>query len=201
MGKLIAIVGNTGAGKTTLARALQAQGGFSLGEERLGERLFQSLFAADLSRYALSNQVDFLLYRAEQEAALRRGPGIAVVDGGLELDFHLFTRFFCQRGLLSQPECALCDRFYTFIRSFLPPPDLLVALHAPLDTLALRYRQRARPLEIARLEDLALLQTILDAWLASPGLPPILPVEADHHDFCTPGQLAPLITAIQDQLS
>lgn len=201
MGKLIAIVGNTGAGKTTLARALEAQGGFSLGEERLGERPFQSLFAADLSRYALSNQVDFLLYRAEQEAALRRGSGIAVVDGGLELDYHLFTKFFHQRGLLSQPEFTLCERFYTFIRSFLPPPDLLIALHTPMDTLALRYSQRARPFEIARLEDLALLQTILDAWLASPGLPPILPVEADHHDFCTPRQLTFLIAAIQQCLS
>jgi deoxyadenosine/deoxycytidine kinase len=182
MGRLITIVGNTGAGKTTLARLLAQQAGFAAGLEQHAERPFQQLFAGDFQRYALANQVDYLLFRAEQEREMRGGELIGVLDGGLEQDFHVFTRHFFQKGYLEKAEYELCERLYSLLRSLLPPPDLILRLSAPIDVIAGRYAARNRSLEIAALSDLADLETLLDDWLYRVKSIPILTIDASRDD-------------------
>lgn len=197
MGKLIIVVGNTGVGKTTLTRQLCEQGNFVGGLEQLAERPFQQRFADDLTRYALPNQIDYLLLRAEQEQAIRRQPGVGIQDGGLETDFWLFTQRFYQKGYLDEAGYQLCTRLYTFCRQFLPPPDLIIHLVAPLDVIAARYAQRNRSLEIAQLEDLAALEALLTAWLTQMSDIPILTVDAAQEEPTYPHALAWLLPEIQ----
>src|SRR5512138_1525749 len=103
MSKLIAIVGSSGTGKTALVRALAAAYPFATAYEQHTERPFQALFKRE-ARFALANQVDYLLLRAEQEKSLRAAQQIGLIDGGLDLDFHGFTRLFHSRGLLTGAE-------------------------------------------------------------------------------------------------
>jgi deoxyadenosine/deoxycytidine kinase len=182
MGTLITVVGNSGVGKTTLTQQLCRQGTFTTGLEQHAERPFQKLFAQDLSRYAFTNQVDYLLLRAEQEQAIRQSPGIGLQDGGLEQDFYVFTRHFYNIGYLGEPEFQLCQRLYTLLRLALPPPDLIIYLQAPLDVIARRYERRGRKLEIARLADLGELQALLDGWLTRVQDIPVLRVDASADD-------------------
>jgi len=166
---LIAIIGNTAAGKTTLVKRLTATAPFVTGLEQHDERPFQQLLADDLRtgrgrRHALANQIDYLLLRAEQERAIRSQPGIGLVDGGLDEDFFIFTRGFHANGLLDDAEFALCERFYRFVRAMQPGPDLFILLDAPVEVLAHRLAHRNRPIEIATAADLDLLQQQLDTW-------------------------------------
>jgi deoxyadenosine/deoxycytidine kinase len=168
MGKLIALTGNTGVGKTSLARALARTGEFSLAYEEHAGRPFQELVGLD-PRYTLANQVDYLLLRAEQERSLRLGPQTGLVDGGLDLDFYVFTRLFQTRGWLNPDEYALCERLYRFFRADLPLPDLIIHLTASEATVRARLAGRDR-INLASPADLTLLETFLDQWLAT--LPP-----------------------------
>jgi deoxyadenosine/deoxycytidine kinase len=163
MAKIISIVGVSGAGKTSIVRALNAEDQFALGLESHAERPFQALFKSD-PRFALANQFDFLLYRAEQERLLRAGSRPALVDGGLDLDFHGFTRLFHACGWLSDTEFDLLHRFYAHIRDLLPPHDLIVHLTASDEVIQSRLAARDR-INIASAADASLLASYLDEWL------------------------------------
>jgi len=122
MGKLIVVVGNSGVGKTSLTEAICTAGDFAAGLETHATRPFQTLFKNN-SSYALANQIDYLLARAEQERRIRAEPKAGIQDGGLEMDLFVFTRLFHRKGLLSAEEYGLCERLVNQIRSSQPPPE------------------------------------------------------------------------------
>jgi deoxyadenosine/deoxycytidine kinase len=163
--KLIVIVGPSGVGKTTLAQALCERRDFAIAYEQHNERPFQTLFKQD-SKYALANQMDYLIFRAEQERELRQNDRPALMDGGLDLDFHGFTRLFHVRGFLSEAEYDLCRRFYLLTRSLLPPPDLIISLSANSQIIRARLAARNR-INIASSEDTSLVEEYVEEWLAS----------------------------------
>src|SRR5215213_1494640 len=177
MGKLIAVVGASGTGKTALVQALANAYPFVTAYEEHAQRPFQALFKQD-ARYALANQVDYLLLRAEQEKYLRALPlaQVGLIDGGLDLDFHGFTQLFHRRGLLTDPEFDLCRRVYGFMRESLPLPELIIRLCADESTVAERLSRRDR-INIASAEDTPLFNLFVDEWLAS--LPPGQVLELD----------------------
>jgi len=165
MNKLIVIVGASGAGKTSLAHALSKKYDFAIAYEQHSERPFQALFKQD-PKYALANQLDYLLFRAEQERELRANDRPALIDGGLDLDFHGFTRLFHLHGWLTDEEFNLCRRFYEHTRILLPAPDLIIALSASAQTISRRLAARNR-INIVSSEDAELLNRFINEWLES----------------------------------
>ncbi len=178
MARLITIIGASGVGKTTLAQALARTGHFATALEQHTTRPFQLLFSED-KRYALHNQIDYFLLRAEQEKELRTGTQTGLMDGGLDLDFHGFTRLFLSRGLLTEPEYDLCRHLYNFVRATLPPPELIVRLVADEGTVAGRMSGRKR-VNIARAEDTALFNTFVEEWLRSVPSARVLTLDVTH---------------------
>lgn len=180
MGALVAIVGPSGVGKTTLLNALNARGDFAVGLESHAERPFQALFKED-ARYALANQLDYLLYRAEQERDLRADPRPALTDGGLDMDFYGFTRLFHANGWLTDSELDLCRRFHALTRSLLPPPDLIVALSASPEAIRARLAARNR-INIASEKDAEALERFVAEWLASVPAEKVLRLDVTDED-------------------
>ncbi len=180
MNKLITVVGASGVGKTTFVNALTKTGLFATALEQHADRPFQALFKQQ-KEYALANQVDYLLLRAEQEKQLRAADKVGLMDGGLDLDFHGFTRLFHRLGLLTDPEFDLCLRLYSLFREWLPLPELIVVLSAPQEIITQRLASRRR-INIASAKDAEMVNGFIREWLESVPPEKILYLDASGED-------------------
>jgi deoxyadenosine/deoxycytidine kinase len=202
MGKLISVVGNLGAGKTTLTKLICEKGSFIPYWEKPEERLFHFDCARDFNRWALANQIDFFLFRCEQERIARQSRDIVVFDGGFDQDFHVFTRHIFNKGCLNPAEFDVCQRFYHFVRSFLPPPDILVRIMVDIPTLLTRRASRGRETDdqFFRPQELTDFELLLDEWLDSERSSPVLrfPFRQDYHTC--PDEIEALLSQIKNIL-
>lgn len=187
MGRIIAVIGNSGVGKTTLTMELCRIGSFMPFLEQHETRPFQEDFMMSLKENAFKNQVDYLLFRAEQEYFIRRENIVGVQDGGLDQDFHVFTRLFLKKGYLNDKEYKICERLYKILRSLLQYPDVIVKLQAPVDTLEKRRHKRDRKLDIVTSDDLAQIEVLISGWTNDLHNIPVILVDASKHN---PGILA-----------
>ncbi len=203
MGKLITIAGNLGAGKTTLTKLICDKGRFTSYWEKPEERPFQKDFTHDLSKWALANQVDFFLFRCEQELLIRQNDQIAVMDGGLDQDFQVFTKNLYHKGHLLKEEFRVCESFYHLVRSFLPPPDLIIRITIDTPTLLKRRLSRTRTTvdQSFNPQEFVDIEMLLDEWLNGEVSSPILlfPFENDmHHRTDTINKLLVQIREVLD---
>lgn len=200
MGKLISVVGNTGVGKTTFVNQICELAPITRCLEQLGERPFQELFMSQYQRYALANQIDFLIFRSEQELEIRRSERTGIGDGGLDQDFNVFTRLFWQQGYLNRNEFDLCERTYLHLRRFQPAPDLIVWLKAPRKVIAERFKFRDRRLGIASLEDLEAIEVLLEEWLSDYQLSPVIDIDTTADDRSYSKSIEKILNYLQTHL-
>ena len=180
MRKFITIVGASGVGKTTLIQALCKKHDFAVAYESHQERPYQKLFKEN-SAYALANQIDYLIYRTEQEIELRQTDQIILMDGGLDLDFYGFTRLFHAHNWLSDLDFDLCRRIHTLARNLLPAPDLIIALSADVKVISDRLASRNR-INIASDEDAQLLEKFINEWIKSVDQSKVLKLDVSNED-------------------
>jgi deoxyadenosine/deoxycytidine kinase len=139
---------------------------YNLGLEQHEERPFQELFMHHKKKYALANQIDYMLFRAQQEITIREGINPGIQDGGLDQDFYVFTKLFFHNGYLSEDEFGICKRCYRVLRTSLPAPNLIIWMKAPVETIVERYNRRARRLDITQTEDMEVVERLLENWLS-----------------------------------
>lgn len=157
----IAIEGNIGAGKTSLAQKLSADFNAKLILEEFEDNSFLPKFYEDGRRYAFPLEMSFLAARFNQ---LKRQLLEQDLFKQHTVSDYIFPKcMLFSKVNLDDDEYDLYVKLFDIINQQLPQPDLLVYLHNPIEKLQWNISNRGRAYE-QHIED-AYLQQLSDAYL------------------------------------
>jgi deoxyadenosine/deoxycytidine kinase len=141
----IAIEGNIGAGKTTLASRLSKDHNTRLILEQFADNPFLPKFYEDPQKYAFPLELSFLAERYQQlKNELTRQD---LFKPKMISDYFFLKSLIFAKANLSDDEYALYTRLFHIINDSLPKPDLFVFLYHDTDRLQQNIKKRGRPYE------------------------------------------------------
>lgn len=141
----IAIEGNIGAGKTTLASKISEDFNAKLVLERFADNPFLPKFYKDQNRYAFPLEMSFLADRYQQLA-----DDLSQFDLFADFvvaDYHIFKSLIFAKVTLQEDEYRLYKTLFDIIYKEMPKPDLYVYLYQNTDRLLKNIKKRGRSYE------------------------------------------------------
>ncbi|MBC7542806.1 MAG: deoxynucleoside kinase [Candidatus Sericytochromatia bacterium] len=184
MSGLITVVGNIGAGKTSLTKALANELGWQAGYEVVQENPYLADFYGDMKRWSFHLQVYFLSQRFAQHQALVDAAIPSVQDRSVYEDLEIFCRALHRQGLLDGRDLAQYEDLHRQLVTLIAPPDLIIYLRSDTATLKRRIRQRNRDFEQTIDPGyLALLNELYEDWVRRIDWAPVLTIDSDGLDF------------------
>jgi deoxyadenosine/deoxycytidine kinase len=142
--RFIAVEGPIGSGKTILAKKLAETFNYDTLLEQVEQNPFLEQFYQNRKQVALATQLFFLFQRSQQIQKLRQSDlfhPVKVADFLIDKD-----RLFAEINL-NEDELNLYDNVYQQLTIDAPPPDLVIYLQVPVDTLLQRIQNRGIPAE------------------------------------------------------
>ncbi len=141
----IAIEGNIGAGKTTLAKKIAQQYNGKLILEQFENNPFLARFYQNQERYAFPVELSFLAERYQQ---LRTElPSQELFSSFTISDYFLNKSVIFARKTLNEDEYQLFFKLFDIMNTNLPKPDLLVHLYVTTKRLQTNIKKRGRDYE------------------------------------------------------
>jgi 2-amino-4-hydroxy-6-hydroxymethyldihydropteridine diphosphokinase len=141
----IAIEGNIGAGKTSLANLLSNQFNAKLVLERFADNPFLPKFYEDKERYAFPLEMSFLADRYQQLS-----DDLAQFDlfkNFIVSDYYIFKSLIFAQVTLSKDEYLLYRKMFNLIYKEITKPDLYIYLYQNTDRLLENIKNRGRVYE------------------------------------------------------
>lgn len=141
----IAIEGNIGAGKTTLASKLAEDCNAKIVLERFADNPFLPKFYKDQSRYAFPLEMSFLADRYQQLS-----DDLAQFDlfkDFVVTDYHIFKSLIFAKVTLQEDEFRLYKNLFEIVHKEMPKPDLYVYLYQNTERLLENIKKRGRNYE------------------------------------------------------
>ena len=141
----IAIEGNIGAGKTTLASKIAADFNAKIILERFADNPFLPKFYKDQNRYAFPLEMSFLADRYQQLS-----DDLSQFDlfkDFVVADYHIFKSLIFAKVTLQEDEFRLYKTLFDIIYKEMPKPDLYVYLYQNTERLLKNIKKRGRSYE------------------------------------------------------
>jgi deoxyadenosine/deoxycytidine kinase len=180
----VAIAGNIGSGKSSLAALIAARCGHVLVPEPVEANPYLADFYADMPRWGFHSQIFFLAHRIEQHVGVMRSGVKTVQDRTIYEDAEVFARHLHRQGVLTDRDFATYNALYDTAKLTLEPPQAVIYLRASVPTLLERIKKRGRAMERAiDARYLAGLNELYDLWIDNFRAAPVLKIDADFRDF------------------
>lgn len=157
----IAIEGNIGAGKTSLAQKLSKDFNSKLVLEEFEDNSFLPKFYEDQKRFAFPLEMSFLASRFNQLKKQILEPDM--FQQYIVSDYIFAKCMLFSRVTLDDDEYALYLRLFDIINAQMKQPDLLVYLHNPIEKLQWNIANRGRVYEKNITDEY--LQNLSDAYI------------------------------------
>lgn len=182
--KHIAICGNIGSGKTTLAEKLAKQYGWTALYESVDTNPYLRDFYGDMTRWAFHLQIYFLNTRFKQVNQIRNTTRTVVQDRTIYEDAYIFAANLHKAGHITDRDYqSYLDIFHSMI-DFVAAPDLLIYLKADIPKLVQQIEKRGRDFEYSiRLDYLKNLNEHYEQWIANYKLGKLLIIDVNKLDF------------------
>jgi len=183
-GMHIAIAGNIGSGKTTLAGLLAKHYKWEAHFEDVDENPYLNDFYEDMQRWSFNLQIYFLNSRLNQILKIRESGQTVIQDRTIYEDAFIFAPNLHHMGLMSTRDFENYFTLFNLMTSLIQPPDLLIYLKGSVPTLVNQIQARGREYEnTIRLDYLKKLNERYEAWVGSYNLGKKLIIDVDHTNF------------------
>ncbi|MFP4064915.1 MAG: deoxynucleoside kinase [Bacteroidales bacterium] len=180
----IAIAGNIGSGKTTLAELLSKHYGWEAHFEDVDTNPYLNNFYEDMQRWSFNLQVYFLNSRFRQVVELRKENKTVIQDRTIYEDAYIFAPNLHAMGLMSSRDFNNYSSLFELMSSLIDPPDLLIYLRAGVPTLVNQIQKRGRDYEnTIRLDYLKKLNERYEEWISGYDLGKLLIINVDNLKF------------------
>ena len=145
----IAITGNIGAGKTTLASKLADYYGWEVLYEAVDGNPYLSPFYEDMEKWAFHLQIYFLNSRFEQVLKIKRlaVEKTIIQDRSIYEDAYIFARNLYESGKFNEIDYQTYRSMFNTITQAITHPDLMIYLRADLPKLQKQISKRGRDFE------------------------------------------------------
>ncbi|MEZ0480030.1 deoxynucleoside kinase [Planococcus sp. SSTMD024] len=141
----ITVEGPIGVGKTSLTKALSEQHQFQLLKEIVDENPFLNKFYEDIEEWSFQTEMFFLCNRYKQLSDIQKK--FISNQEPVVADYHIFKNLIFAKRTLPEEEYAKYEAIYKILTADMPKPNMVIYLHASLDTLMKRIKLRGREFE------------------------------------------------------
>jgi deoxyadenosine/deoxycytidine kinase len=199
----IAIVGNIGAGKTTLTEMLAKNYGWEPMFEAVDNNPYLEDFYNEMKRWSFNLQIYFLNTRYRQIVEIQKSGRDIIQDRTIYEDAYIFAENLHDMGLMTTRDYENYQSMFDNITAYIKPPDLLVYLKASVPTLVNNIQRRGREYEIGiRIDYLSKLNEKYDKWIQSYKLGKLLILDKDNLDFANNTEdMATIVNLIEREIN
>ena len=141
----ITVEGPIGVGKTSLTKAIADQNQFQMLKEIVDENPFLNKFYEDIEEWSFQTEMFFLCNRYKQMSDIQKK--FISKRESVVADYHIFKNLIFAKRTLAETEYAKYESIYNILTADMPKPNMVVYLHASLDTLMARIKMRGREFE------------------------------------------------------
>lgn len=141
----ITVEGPIGVGKTSLSKAIAEKQQFHQLNEIVDENPFLNKFYDNIEEWSFQTEMFFLCNRYKQLSDLKTK--ISQEKKAVVADYHIFKNLIFAKRTLRPEEYVKYEEIYKILTKDMPVPNLIIYLHASLETLMKRVQLRGREFE------------------------------------------------------
>jgi len=145
----ITVIGNVGAGKSTLTRELSSLLQFDASYERVDTNPYLTDFYADQAAWGFHLQIYFLGQRYKDIVNIQEAGRDHIQDRSIYEDVEIFARALHDTGKMADRDFTTYHDLFHNMVDHLIRPDLAIYLTGSLDTILKRIASRGRASEKA----------------------------------------------------